>query len=397
VHEVLERIEELGPYLTEQADATEAAGRLSDETARRLKESGVVRLFQPVEFGGYEAEPTVFFEAVMALARHCGASGWVSGIIGVHPWELGICDRGVQEEVWGSDPDTWMCSSYMPGGIARPVDSGYKFTGRWSFSSGCDVSDWIILGGIVVDGDPPAPGADMARLLADPSKYLHFMLPKPDFTILEGTWDVVGLCGTGSKDIVVNGAFVPDYRTVPAMAVVDGTAPGLEGRSPLYRMPWGGIFPTAITAAVIGIAEGALAAAIEFQKSRVSMAAGPIVSSPVTMTAIGDAASEIEACRTQLLSVVRQQFEFVESGEPVPMELRARARRDQVASSWRATRAVDSLFDYAGGGALRRGTPLQRLWRDAHAGLHHIINVREKTLHSYAGVAMGGSPLEAML
>lgn len=396
-HEVLDRINKIGATLAEQADDVEAAGRLPDATAAMLKESGVVRLLQPEEFGGYEAEPTVFFEAVMAIARHCGASGWVSGIVGVHPWELAVCDRRVQEELWGEDPDRWMCSTYMPGGFARPVDGGYEFTGRWQFSSGCDVSDWIILGGIVVDGDPPATGADMAKLLADPSKYLHFMLPKPDFTIVDGTWDVVGLCGTGSKDVTVDGAFVPDYRTVSAMAVVDGSAPGAEDRGPLYRMPWGGIFPNAISAAVIGIAEGALEAALAYQAPRISMASGPIVSSPVTMTAIGEAASEIEASRSQLLRAVEQQYAYALRGEPVPMELRARARRDQVQASWRATRAVDSLFDHAGGGALRRGTPLQRLWRDAHAGLHHIINVREKTLHSYASVALGMSPLEAML
>jgi len=109
-------------------------------------------------------DPTIFFEAVMAIARHCGASGWVSGIIGVHPWELGVCDRRVQDEMWAGDPDRWMWSTYMPGGFARPVDGGYEFTGRWQFSSGCDVSDWIILGGIVVDGDPPTSGADMAKL-----------------------------------------------------------------------------------------------------------------------------------------------------------------------------------------------------------------------------------------
>ena len=394
--EVLDRIEALAPFLAEQADEAEAAGRLPDETAKRLKECGVVRLLQPAEHGGYEAEPTLFFEAVMAIARQCGASGWVSGIIGVHPWELGICDPRVQHEVWGADPDTWMASTYMPGGMARRVEGGYELTGRWSFSSGCDVSDWIFLGAFAVDDDGPAAD-DMAALVADPSRYIHVILPKPDFTIVDGTWDVVGLCGTGSKDITVEGAFVPDYRTVGAMDVVMGTAPGLDERGPLYRMPWGGIFPNAITAAVIGIAEGALDAAIAYQQPRSSMASGPITQSPVTMTAIGDAASEIEASRAAVLRVVSQQWEYAQRGEPVPLELRARARRDQVAASWRATRAVDDLFDHAGGGALRKGTPLQRFWRDAHAGLHHIINVREKTMQSYASVVMGGMPLEGML
>jgi alkylation response protein AidB-like acyl-CoA dehydrogenase len=396
-HEVLDRIEKLGPTLAEQADAVEAAGRLGDANAALLKETGVVRLLQPVDRGGYEADPATFFEAVMAIARRCGASGWVSGIIGVHPWELAVCDPRVQEEVWGADPDTWMASTYMPGGFARPVDGGYEFSGRWQFSSGCDVSEWVILGGVIVDGDDAEGAPDMAKLLMDPTKYLHVIVPRADVTIVEGTWDVVGLCGTGSKDVTVQGAFVPEYRTVLAADIVGGSAAVAAERGPLYRMPWGGIFPNAITAAVIGIAEGALEAALEYQGPRISMASGPITRSPVTMTAIGEAASEIGSCRVQLLDVINRQWDHAQRGEPIPLELRARARRDQVRTSWRATRAVDSLFDHAGGGALRKGTPLQRLWRDAHAGLHHIINVREKVPHSYASVALGGPPIDGML
>ena len=396
-HEVLDRVRELGPYLREQADATEQAGRMSDETAKRLKETGVVRLLQPKRHGGYEADPRVFFEAVMEVARHCGASGWVSGIIGVHPWELGICDERAQAEVWGDDPDTWMSSTYMPGGRARRVPGGYELTGRWSFSSGCDVSDWIFLGGIAVDDDGPTSD-DMSVLLADPTRYLHLLLPRADFTIVDGTWDVVGLCGTGSKDVVVEGAFVPDHRTITAMAVVLGDAPGITADSaPTFRMPWSAIFPNAITAAIIGIAEGALDAAAAYQRPRSSMAAGPILNAPVTMTAIGEAASEIAACRAQLLGNIERHWEHALRGEPSPLELRSETRRDQVQGSWRATRAVDNLFDNAGGGALRKGEPLQRLWRDAHAGLHHVINSREKTFHSAASVAMGSHPLEAIL
>jgi alkylation response protein AidB-like acyl-CoA dehydrogenase len=396
-HEVLERIEKLGPTLAEEADATEAAGRLSAETAAGLKEAGVVRLLQPADFGGYEADPVTFFEAVMAVARHCGASGWVSGIIGVHPWELAVCDRRVQEEVWGDDPDTWMASTYMPGGFARPVEGGYELNGRWQFSSGCDVSDWVILGAVIVEEDLGGERPDMAKLLSDPTKYLHVIVPRDDFEIIEGTWDVVGLCGTGSKDVTVTGAFLPEYRTIPASAVVDGSAAAAAGRDGVYRMPWGGIFPNAITAAVIGIAEGALDAALAYQGPRVSMASGPITRSPVTMTSIGEASSEIASCRIQLLDGVARQWELAQAGQPIPLELRARVRRDQVATSWRATRAVDSLFDHSGGGALRKGTPLQRLWRDAHAGLHHIINVREKVPHSYASVVLGGPPIDGML
>jgi len=282
----------------------------------------------------------------------------------------------------------------MPGGLATRVDGGFILNGRWSFSSGCDASEWVILGGLVQRAEDRPGEINMAAAIADPERYLHFILPRQDYTIMDGTWDVVGLRGTGSKDILVEDAFIPNYRTVRAIDIVNGSVPDIDRLPPVFRVAWGSIFPNAITAAVIGMAEGAAALALDYQRDRISMGAGPISSAPVTMTIIGDAIGQIDACRAQLLRNVGDQWESALPGQPPPLQLRARNRRDQVAGSWRATRAVDDLFDVAGGGALRRDSPLQRFWRDIHAGLHHIINTREKSSHSYASVAMGLDPLE---
>lgn len=385
-HEVLERVRASLPTLQDQAEQAEQLGRLPDTTAKLLRDIGVVRLLQPKRFGGYEADPRTFFEAVMAISAACSASGWISGIVGVHPWELAQCDIRAQEEVWADDPDTWVCSTYMATGLARPVDGGYEFKGKWSFSSGSDVSEWIFLGGLVTD-DSGVP--------LEPLQYRHFLLPSGDYTVVDGSWDVVGLCGTGSKDIVVDGVFVPGYRTVDNMEIIGGTGPGLAvNDDPVFRVPWGAIFPNAITASLVGIAEGALEAALAYQGPRVSISVGPIADNVMVMTSIGEAASDIDACRVQLLRNVGDMYEYATRGEPVPLPLRARGRRDQVTGSWRACRAVDTLFDTAGGGSLRRSTRLQRHWRDAHAALHHIINVRDTAARSWGLVALGADPID---
>src|SRR5206468_1626580 len=147
------------------AEEAERLGQLPDETVERIKATGVVRLLQPLEFGGYEAHPAEFFEGVMSISARCAASGWVAGVVGVHPWELGLFDQRVQQDVWGSDPDTWIASPYAPMGRARPVDGGYVFSGRWPFSSGTDHCRWVVLGGrfLNADGQPSSGG--------------HFVLP----------------------------------------------------------------------------------------------------------------------------------------------------------------------------------------------------------------------------
>jgi alkylation response protein AidB-like acyl-CoA dehydrogenase len=383
-YEVLDRIEAIGDELTAHSEESERLGRLTDGTAKSLKQAGLIRLLQPTEYGGYEAHPREFAETVMATARRDPASGWIGGIVGVHPGQLAFADPKVREEVWGSDPDTWMASPYMPAGIATPVDGGYRFSGRWSFSSGTDHCDWIFLGGLLGDSE-----GNMAM----PPKGLHLILPRSDYQIVEDSWDVVGLRGTGSKDVIVDGAFVPHYRVMDAAEVSDGTAARAAGRDEtLYLMPWSVVFPLGITAAVIGIAEGALAAHLDFQRERTSATGVRVKDDPYVLYAIGEASADIAAARAELLANVDRMWDLVAAGKEPTFEDRAMGRRTQVRAAWRAVAAVDQIFARSGGNALRMDKPLQRYWRDAHAGLAHAIHVPGTTYHASALSQLGVEP-----
>ncbi len=71
------------------------------------------------------------------------------------------CTRGTsdcstseaQDEVWADDQDIRISSSYAPVGRATPVDGGFRFSGKWSFSSGCDHATWVLLGGLVMNDE----------------------------------------------------------------------------------------------------------------------------------------------------------------------------------------------------------------------------------------------------
>lgn len=379
--EVVQRVRQAASYFEEQADKAEELGQLPDDTVKVMKESGLVRLLQPKEHGGYEAHPCEFLEAVMIIASSCGASGWVSGVVGVHPWELALFDARLQEEVWGSDQDTWIASPYAPLGRARPVDGGYLFSGRWPFSSGTDHCEWAVLGGVFVDED--------GKPTAEP-RGGHFVLPRSDYQILPDSWQVSGLKGTGSKDLVVNDAFIPEYRTVDEASLFSGDlARRVNRSSPLYRVPWMTLFPAAITASVLGMARGALTATLEYQRSRVTVFQTLASQDPHVMAAIGEAAAEIDASCAQLLDNVKTIYDVVAAGEEVPIEARARARRDQVRAAWRSARAVDTLFASSGGNSIRLDKPIQRFWRDIHAGLNHAVHIPGPVYQAYTGVCMG--------
>lgn len=375
--QILDRVQELLPSIRERANDAERERRLPEATVKELKQIGLVRQLQPKRWGGEEADPRPFYEAVMELGKACGSTAWVSGVVGVHPWQIALFDDRVQQEIWGDDPDTWSSSSYMPGGRMTPVDGGFQLSGRWSFSSGCDHCSWVILGVMVDRGN----GA--------PLEMWNVLVPRRDYQI-EDVWQTVGLRGTGSNDIVINDLFVPDYRTIELKEMFEWNSPGLAvNTSPLYRLPFATMFANAITAAIVGMAGGVLAENLEYTKKRVSNSWGKATDDPYTVAAIGAAASNIDACRTQLLGNIGAMYDDACAGRPITVDDRSAARRDQVLGTERAVAALDDIFDRAGAGAISTANPMQRLWRDAHAGRHHTVNSLERSLASAAYVSMG--------
>ncbi|MEZ0359755.1 hydroxylase [Mycobacterium sp. ENV421] len=389
---VLDKTMELADQLREQAVEAEKIGKLTDQTVKAMKEAGHIRLLQPAKYGGLEVHPREFAETVMAIASLDPAAGWINGVVGVHPYQLAYADPRVAEEIWADDVDTWVASPYAPQGIARPVDGGYIFNGRWQFSSGTDHCDWIFLGAIKSDADGK---------VQMPPQMLHMILPRKDYTIVEDSWDVVGLRGTGSKDVIVKDAFVPEYRVMDAFKVMDGTAQREAGMTDtLYLMPWSTMFPLGISSATIGICEGALAAHLDYQRERVSAAGTAIKDDPYVMYAIGEAAADINAARQEILANVDRIYDMVDSGKEVSFEDRAAGRRTQVRAVWRAVSAVDEIFARSGGNAMRMDKPLQRYWRDAHTGMAHAIHVPGTVYHASALSSFGvdpQGPLRAMI
>ena len=197
----LARVRSLLPALRERADRAERLRRLPDETFADFQDAGLFRCLQPKRYGGYELDPGTLYQAVMEVGTVCGSSAWILGVIGVHNWHLALFEPGAQDDVWGKDTSIQISTSLAPTGSVERADGGFRLRGRWPFSSGCDFCHWAVLGGVV---PPLAKDA--------PPDVRTFLVPRSDY-VIDDTWHAVGLCGTGSKDLLVDGAFVPEYRT----------------------------------------------------------------------------------------------------------------------------------------------------------------------------------------
>ncbi|WP_040773367.1 3-hydroxy-9,10-secoandrosta-1,3,5(10)-triene-9,17-dione monooxygenase oxygenase subunit [Nocardia pneumoniae] len=370
--EVTERVEALLPTLRERAQEAEDLRRIPDESMKALQETGFFRLLQPKQWGGHAADPVVFYDTVRKIASACGSTGWVAGIVGVHNWHLALFPQQAQEDVWGEDNEVRISSSYAPMGAGTVVDGGYIVNGAWAWSSGCDHATWAVLGGPVIkDGKPVDFGS--------------FLIPRDDYRI-DDVWNVVGLRGTGSNTVVVKDVFVPSHRFLSFRAMSELKSPGLEKNTdPVYKMPWGTIHPTTISTPIVGMAYGAYEAHVEHQGKRVraAYAGEKAKDDPFAKVRIAEAASDIDAAWRQLSGNVADEYALLMAGKEIPFDLRVRARRDQVRATGRSIAAIDKLFESSGATALANGTPLQRFWRDAHAGRVHAANDPERAYLMY--------------
>ncbi|MEU6478208.1 3-hydroxy-9,10-secoandrosta-1,3,5(10)-triene-9,17-dione monooxygenase oxygenase subunit [Streptomyces sp. NPDC047017] len=377
--DVLAAIRALAPSLRERAAETEALRRIPETSVKEIEATGFFQLLQPKPFGGRAADPAVFYAAVKEIAKACGSTGWVASVVGVHPWHVALFDPLAQQEVWGEDPKTRICSSYAPTGEATAVDGGFRLSGRWHFSSGCDHTDWALLGCLVPDAD------------GTPVDMRTFLVPRSQYRV-DDVWDTVGLRGTGSNDIVVEDVFVPEHRALSFGPVTALRVPGHTlNPEPLYRLPYAAVFTTTISTPIVGIAEGAYESYVEATARRIRVSYGQkVAEDPFAQVRIARAASDIDAGWLQLSRNIADLYARAERREPLPMALRTRVRRDQVLATERAVAALDLLMENSGGNAMRTGPgPLQRAWRDAHTGRGHAANDPERALVMFGQAALG--------
>jgi 3-hydroxy-9,10-secoandrosta-1,3,5(10)-triene-9,17-dione monooxygenase len=376
---VLDGVRDLLPGIRERADEAERLRVVPEASIKELEEVGFFRLLQPRRFDGFESDPVDFYTAVRDIAGACGSTGWVSSVVGVHPWQVALFSDEAQQAVWGSDTTTRLSSSYAPTGKAQLTEGGYTLSGKWSFSSGCDHCTWVLLGGLVFNDE------------GNVVDFKTFMVPRENYTIND-VWHMVGLSGTGSNDIVVEDVFVPDAFTLSMGDTGRCFGPGQEQNpSDLYKLPFHSIFTGTITTPIIGMAMGAYDEHVEMQQKRTRAAyLGEKASlDPFSAVRIAKASSEIDAAWALLVNNIREEQDYVAKGEKIPLKTRLKVRRDQVLGSQRAIDAIDSLFEASGGRALAQGTYLQRAWRDAHAGRVHAANDPERALQMYGAHEFG--------
>jgi 3-hydroxy-9,10-secoandrosta-1,3,5(10)-triene-9,17-dione monooxygenase len=224
---LLDRARALVPLLAERAPAAAVARQLPAETIAEYHAAGILRILQPRRFGGMQGRFSLFSRIVEELTYGCASSAWVYAVLAEHQWIIAQYPEQAQIDVWGDDPEAVASSSLAPREAARRVPGGWRLSGRYPFSSGCDYAQWAILGTFLGEQ-------------GDPRHIAYLLVPLSEAEIVDD-WQTLGLLGTGSKSLVLDDVFVPEHRSVMVSDLFAGTPPGaaVHPDYPVLRAPRG--------------------------------------------------------------------------------------------------------------------------------------------------------------
>lgn len=373
---VLDAARRLAPSITARAGEIEAGRRVPRDLLDELVAARVFRLLRPATHGGAGADLAGAMRVYEELARADASVGWTA-MIGSGSWcDLAALPRETFDEVFSGAPDAVTAGVFNPSGTAVRAGDGYRVTGRWSFASGCEHADWIYGNCVeaVVDGVPR----------------LRIAVFSPDQAVIEDTWSVSGLCGTGSHHFHVDPVVVPAGWTLDPMA----DPPCLD--TPVVRIPAPSLFSLAIASVAVGCAQGALDEILDVAAGKVPLLhRAPLAADPAFQFDLAVADTELRAARTLIHDAADGAWETAVAAGEFTLPQRARIRAAAVWATGRAADVARSAHRAGGGGAILLASPLQRRLRDVDAMTQHFL-VRRDTLTT-AGAILAGRAVDVMV
>ncbi len=353
--------------ISSKSDEQRAAREMSKEVVDALKECGFFTMLLPKQWGGLERRPQEFFAEQVRIAEADMSTAWAGGIIAVHAFQLALMSEEAQREVYENDPNTLISSSYNPvGARAEMCEGGFMLHGRWGWSSGSGHCTWALLGGVI-----PGDG------------YRTFLVPRSEY-VIEDTWNVMGLQGTGSNDVVIpEPIFVPEHRTHKQM---DGFNCVNDQENPMYDLSWAQTFVRVVNSAAIGALKKAVKVFVESKQGNSTTDMTKFAGDVETQERLAKVLNTI----AELEAVMYHNFDKMEAANWKPsLEDRIMYRYQASLVIDKAIEAIDTLFDVAGGRSVFNGHPLQQLWHDIHIARCHVANNPTAFARNLGSVTLG--------
>jgi 3-hydroxy-9,10-secoandrosta-1,3,5(10)-triene-9,17-dione monooxygenase len=351
--ELVQRAEALVPMLRERADETESLRRVPEATMAVLHEQGLLKYYQPKCYGGYELDWGTHFKIGRAIAKGCSSTAWIVAVVGGHTCYVGRFPKEAQDEVWADGPDVLISTgSVQKSGTVKKVPGGFQLSGAWGFASGVDHAQWGMVAGRM-EGE---------------KEVSQYLFPRKDFTI-DDVWHVAGMKGTGTKDIVLNDAFVPEHRVLKMSRFTGAMPPGGEANEHyIYRTEFRPFSGSSLLGPILGTAEGAFADYTAMTRERTGAIFGDkVADNPAVQLRVSESGAELAAAA----ALAERMYDTLNGRgkklEPFTEEERATLMRDRAYVMKLCRQSCERLVTMMGAQGLFNTNPVQRAFRDLHA------------------------------
>ncbi len=335
--------------LRSRRQASEAAGRLPEESHRDFLNAGFYRILQPRCYGGYEFSIPDFVRLLLEVSRGCTDSGWVLSLLAAQPASI-LClfPEQAQREVYAESGDARVAAVIAPGGNATVTTDGFRLSGQWDYCTGCDIATHFLGSAVLLH---PLTGAPYGTACV--------LIDREQFSIVDN-WNMFGMQGTGSRRVVVESVTIPAHRVLPFSGDqwrAPGPQPGYEiHQNPLYRGSPLTVAEFALHSVAVGTARGALDAFEDTLRKKWNLPPyPPRFEMPEFQHAFGTARALIDTAEAALLRLA----EYIpHSPDDARRTLRAAAHCMEMA--WQAT---DLMFRSAGSSSGHQHSTLGHCFR----------------------------------
>ena len=356
-----ERVRQLVSDLAAQASEAESLRRPTDASIRALEDADIFRMMVPRRYGGLELDLDAFVDVGLVLAEADMSLAWVSTFCIEHNWMLCQFPESFQRELYRDRRHVLAPGVINPTGLARPDGDGFRLAGRWQWGTGVMHASWVIVGATI-------EGAEGLKSLR------FFALPIEDVTV-DDTWYVDGMVATGSNDIVIEDAWVPEERTVKIQAMVEGRAPGAQiHEGPLYRTPMIPILLLAASIPVVGHARAVVAGFRERLHGPGRMAMGKGSDRAANQMRLGRVTVEQQQAELVLRDLARQVMAARSDAKLID---RSHWAASVTHAMHQCRRVIHDVAEASGASAHFQSHPLQRAVRDANVASCHVAFDRD--------------------
>ena len=382
---MLERARNMVPILRERAAEADRQRAVSSQTIEEFRAAGFYRILQARRFGGYQLGLRAFSDVMIEISRGCSSSGWVLCLTSAHAYHVTAFPEAGQIEMFGHDGEFRAPLIFAPGGVAEPVDGGYRLRGNWNYNSGGEHANWVILAAVV-----PGPSGQAA-----PSDLVMAAIRRDDYEIVDN-WNVMGMRATASKQAVVSDVFVPASRVISQSGWLRGEAPGYGVHADaFYRSPPMEVFVAELACICVGLGEAAIDAFQERIATKIN-AFPPFEAlkhDRNSQRRLGHARARVDTAAAALDRIINLQMQTVKQIQAGTHEFSSVDRRRVFMLAQQVERlvseAVNIVYDASGTSAAQTGQHMERLYRDLATMRTHYIFDLDRSAENWGALAMG--------